>query len=78
MNNRKTKIRKMILINKEDRVLILEDAKWIWSEEEIERAISLFSLGLSPSRVAEVMEEKYIDIGMLYLHLLETGKIKME
>lgn len=69
---------KMILINKEDRVLILEEAKWIWSKEEIERAISLFSLGLSPSRVAEVMDQKYIDTGLLYLYLLDSGKIKME
>lgn len=69
---------KMIRINKDDRILILENAKWIWSKEEIERAISLFSLGLTPSRVAEVMDQKYIDTGLLYLYLLESGKIKME
>lgn len=69
---------KMIRINKDDRILILENAKWIWSKEEIERAISLFSLGLTPSRVAEVMDQKYIDTGLLYLYLLDIGKIKME
>ena len=68
----------MILINKEDRVLILEDAKWIWSKEEIERAISLFSQGLKPSEVAIEMNQKVIDIGLLYLHLLEKGKIELE
>ncbi|MDT2663045.1 hypothetical protein P7E02_24505 [Enterococcus hulanensis] len=56
--------------------MILEDAKWIWSKEEIERAISLFSLGLTPSRVAEVMDQKAIDIGLIYLHLLQEGKIE--
>lgn len=56
--------------------MILEDAKWIWSKEEIERAISLFSLGLTPSRVAEVMDQKVIDIGLIYLHLLQEGKIE--
>lgn len=76
--NPMTKIRKMIPINKEDRVLILEEAKWIWSNEEIERAISLFSQGLKPSQVAIKMNQKVIDIGMLYLHLLEKGIIKME
>lgn len=69
-------IRKMILINKEDRVLILEEAKWIWSEKEIERAISLFSQRLKPSEVAIKMNQKVIDIGLLYLHLLEKGKIE--
>lgn len=78
MIKRMTKIRKMIHINKKDRILILEEAKWIWSNEEIERAISLFSLGLTPSRVAEVMDQKYIDTGLLYLYLLDSGKIKME
>lgn len=78
MIKRMMQILKMILINKEDRVLILENAKWIWSKEEIERAISLFSLGLTPSRVAEVMDQKYIDTGLLYLYLLDIGKIKME
>lgn len=68
----------MIRINKEDRVLILENAKWIWSKEEIELAISLFSLGLTPSRVAEAMDQKYIDTGLLYLYLLDSGKLKME
>lgn len=68
----------MIRINKEDRVLILEEAKWIWSKEEIERATSLFSQGLKPSQVAIEMNQKVIDIGMLYLHLLEKGKIKLE
>lgn len=68
----------MIRINKDDRILILEDAKWIWSEKEIERAISLFFQGLRPSEVAEVMDQKYIDTGLLYLYLLDIGKIKME
>lgn len=76
MIQRMTKIRKMILINKEDRVLILEEAKWIWSEKEIERAISLFSQGLRPSEVAIKMNQKVIDVGLLYLHLLEKGKIE--
>ena len=66
----------MIRIDKKDRVLILEEAKWIWSKEEIERAISLFSQGLKPSEVAIEMNHKVIDIGLLYLHLLEKQKIK--
>ncbi|WP_404828412.1 hypothetical protein [Enterococcus avium] len=68
----------MIHINKKDRILILEEAKWIWSNEEIERAISLFSQGLKPSEVAIKMNQKVIDIGLLYLHLLEKGKIEPE
>lgn len=59
----------------DDRVLILEGRKWIWSQEEVERAISLFSLGLIPSQVAEEMQQHPIDIGMLFLHLLEQKMI---
>ena len=61
----------------DDRILILEGRKWIWSREEIERAISLFPFGLVPSQVAEEMDQHPVDIGMLYLHLLEKGKIKV-
>mgnify|MGYP005868292561 CR=1 FL=1 len=69
------KSRKMIRVNKKDRVLTLEEAKWIWSKEEIERAISLFSIGLKPSEVAIKMNQKVIDVGLLYLHLLQKGQI---
>lgn len=58
--------------------MILEEAKWIWSNEEIERAISLFSQGLKPTQIALKMNQKIIDVGLLYLYLLEQGKIKME
>lgn len=60
----------------DDRVLILEGRKWIWAQEEIERAISLFSLGLIPSQVAEEMGQHPIDVGMLFLHLLDIGEIE--
>nr|WP_242551254.1 hypothetical protein [Enterococcus hulanensis] len=56
----------------------MEEAKWVWSKEEIERAISLFSQGLKPSQVAIKMNQKVIDVGLLYLHLLEKRKIKTE
>ncbi len=80
MKTRKTTIpmMKMIHINKEDRILILEEAKWIWSNEEIERAISLYSQGLKPTQVALKMNQKVIDVGLLYLYLLEQNKIKVE
>lgn len=61
----------------DDRVLILEGRKWIWSQEEIERAISLFSSGLRPSQVSREMREHPIDVGMLYLHLLDQDEIKI-
>lgn len=60
----------------DDRVLILEGRKWIWSQEEVERATSLFTLGLIPSQVAEEMRQHPVDVGMLFLHLLDNGKIE--
>ncbi|WP_438719268.1 hypothetical protein [Enterococcus sp. AZ103] len=65
----------MTRTNKEDRILILENAKWIWSKEEIERAASLFSEGYMPSQVAIKMNMRFIDIGLLYLHLIDKRKV---
>lgn len=64
-------------MRQDDRITILEERKWIWSREEIERATALFSYGLVPSQVAEEMGEYPVDIGMLYLHLLDAGKIEV-
>lgn len=38
-----------------DPVIILEEAKFIWTHEEIEQARLLFSQGVKPSKVAEIM-----------------------
>ncbi|MGX7186236.1 hypothetical protein [Enterococcus pallens] len=59
-------------------MIVLMNGKFDWSDEEIERAISLFSLGLKPSQVAEIMNQKVIDIGILYLHLLDKKKINFQ
>ncbi|WP_438716220.1 hypothetical protein [Enterococcus sp. AZ109] len=59
-------------------MIVLMDKKFDWTEKEIEQATSLFSLGLKPSQVAEIMNQKVIDIGILYLHLLDKKKIKFD
>ncbi|EMF0594111.1 hypothetical protein HA908_001573 [Enterococcus faecium] len=58
-----------------DPVIILEEAKFIWKHEEIEQARLLFSQGIKPSEVAEIMNQKVLDVGLLLLHLVENNLI---
>ncbi|OUZ31485.1 hypothetical protein A5806_000766 [Enterococcus faecium] len=51
-----------------DPVIILEEAKFIWTHEEIEQ-------GVKPSKVAEIMDQKILDVGLLLLHLAEKNLI---
>ncbi|MEB8419053.1 hypothetical protein NGG16_16585 [Enterococcus casseliflavus] len=43
---------------------------------KIEQAREYFQQGLKPGEVAQLMDEKLIDIGLLYLHLLDTKRLK--
>ena len=47
------------------KIIILEDAKFYWSVGVINQAKDLFGKGFKPS-----------DVGLLYLHLLESNQIK--
>lgn len=58
------------------KIIILQDAKFYWSIGRINQAKDLFCKGFKPSEVAQIMNEKLIDVGILYLHLLETNQIK--
>ncbi|MEQ7093813.1 hypothetical protein ABQE17_13660 [Enterococcus gallinarum] len=58
------------------KIIILEDAKFYWSVGVINQAKDLFGKGFKPSQVAEIMNEKVIDIGLVYLHLLETKQLR--
>lgn len=56
-------------------VIILEEAKFIWTHEEIEQASLLFSQGVRPTEVAEIMDQKILDVGLLLLHLADKNLI---
>ncbi|MEQ7290462.1 hypothetical protein ABQD82_14755 [Enterococcus gallinarum] len=58
------------------KIIILEDAKFYWSVGVINQAKDLFEKGFKPSQVAEIMNEKVIDIGLVYLYLLETKQLR--
>jgi hypothetical protein len=60
----------------DDKIIILQDAKFYWSIGRINQAKDLFGKGFKPSEVAQIMNEKLIDVGLLYLHLLESNQIK--
>lgn len=64
------------MTHEDDKIIILQDAKFYWSIGRINQAKDLFSKGFKPSEVAQIMNEKLIDIGLLYLHLLESNQIK--
>lgn len=63
-------------MRKDDRVIILENNKFIWKYEEVELARLLFSHGEFPSEVAKIMNESVVDIGLLLIHLEDKGKVK--
>lgn len=68
---------RVIRMGKSDgKIIILEDAKFYWSVGVINQAKDLFDKGFKPSEVAQIMNEKLIDVGLLYLHLLESNQIK--
>ncbi len=60
----------------DDKLIILQNAKFYWSVPVINQAKDLFEKGFKPSQVAEIMNEKVIDIGLVYLHLLETKQLR--
>ena len=60
----------------DDKIIILQDAKFYWSISRINQAKDPFGKGFKPSEVAQIMNEKLIDVGLLYLHLLESNQIK--
>lgn len=60
----------------DDKLIILQNAKFYWSVAVINQAKNLFEKGFKPSQVAEIMNEKVIDIGLVYLHLLETKQLR--
>ncbi|BAO06331.1 hypothetical protein EMQU_0774 [Enterococcus mundtii QU 25] len=55
--------------------IILENAKFTWTDEEIEHARLLFSQGVKPSVVAEIMDQKIIDVSLLLIHLINEKMI---
>lgn len=54
------------------KIIILDDCKFDWTPAQLNHARFLFERGVKPSKVAQIMNEKVIDIGLVYLHLLET------
>lgn len=60
----------------DDKLIILQNAKFYWSIAVINQAKDLFEKGFKPSQVSEIMNEKVIDIGLVYLHLLETKQLR--
>lgn len=55
--------------------IILQECKFFWTEAEINQALSLFSKGIKPTVVAEVMNESVVDIALLLIHLVDKGEV---
>lgn len=55
--------------------IILENAKFTWTDEEIEQVRLLFSQGVKPSVVAEIMDQKIIDVSLQLIHLINEKMI---
>lgn len=61
-----------------NKIIILENHKFDWTQKQIDQATGLFNSGIDPTDVAEIMDEKVISIGLLLIHLIDTGKVKKE
>ena len=70
------KLKKGTQMRKTDSILILVEAKFIWSWERLELARQLFSKGYKPTQVAKIMGEDVLDIGLLLLHLMDKGMVE--
>ena len=58
-----------------DPIIILEEAKFIWTYEEINRACSLFKQGIKPTVVAEILEQDILNVSLLLIHLINKNLI---
>lgn len=58
------------------KVLILEDAKYIWDEEEIETFVEMWNDNKSSTAIARVLNCKILDVALLVMDQAEKGKIQ--
>lgn len=58
--------------------VILENAKWLWTDEEIEQCTALWMMGADVYQIAKQMKENPDDIGLLIIHLGQVGKLRRE
>lgn len=58
------------------KVLILEDARFIWDEEEVKTFVEMWSDNKSSYQIAEVLNCKIMDVALLVMDQAEKGKIK--
>ncbi|OTO05341.1 hypothetical protein [Enterococcus sp. 5B3_DIV0040] len=65
-------------MHNEKKIIILQEANFYWCVGRINQAKDLFEKGYRPSEVAGIMNEKVIDIGFVYLYLMDTNQLKRE
>lgn len=56
--------------------LILTEAKFIWTQHEVEKFRALWEVGLSIYEIAEQMNEDPDDIALLVIDQAKKGKIR--
>lgn len=56
--------------------LILTEAKFIWTQREVEKFRALWEVGLSIYEIAEQMNEDPDDIALLVIDQAKKGKIR--
>lgn len=58
------------------KVLILEDAKFIWDEEEVKTFVEMWNNSKSSYQIAGVLNCKILDVALLVMDQAEKGKIQ--
>lgn len=57
-------------------VIILENAKWIWQQAELDMCASLYKKGLTAQQIGEKMGEDPDDIALAIFHLAQENKLE--
>ena len=58
------------------KVLILENAKYIWDEEEVKTFVKMWNENKNSYQIARVLNCKVLDVALLVMDQAEKGKIQ--
>lgn len=58
------------------KVLILEDARFIWDEEEVKTFVEMWNDNKSSTDIARVLNCKILDVALLVMDQAEKNKIQ--
>lgn len=55
--------------------IILEDSKFLWTDNEINECTQLYNAGFNVYQIAKQMKENPDDVALLIIHLGQKGEL---